>query len=832
VGVADLLDAARLIGRYPRTVVLCGVVPQSIELGVGLTPPVDAALPALVAAVADECRRLGHELEAAGAAVHGRRLEVRGVVQGVGFRPWVYRVARELGLTGSVWNHAAGVTIDAFGAEDALDALVARLRDGGPPAAVVRDLAWAPLTRPGGAPANFTIEASDPAGERRLSVPADLATCEACVAELFDPTSRRHRYPFINCTDCGPRDTIVRGMPYDRQRTTMAGFAMCPACRIEYETPGNRRFHAEPNACPACGPRLVAVGPDGRELDGEPVRLAAQALTGGGIVALKGLGGYHLACDAGNADAVARLRARKRREGKPFAIMVRDLAAAGRIAEVAPEAARLLCSAQRPIVLVPRAPGAAVANQVSDTALLGVMLPYTPLHHLLLAAVARPLVMTSGNLSDEPIAYRDDDALARLGPVADLLLVHDRPIEARSDDSVTRVVAGRPLLVRRARGWVPSPIQAPRRVARPVLAAGGDLKNTFAIAVGDAVHLGPHVGDLDRLACVEALDAGVARLERLLGVRPEVVAHDLHPGYVSSEWARRRPEPVKIAVQHHHAHVAAAMADAHVDGPVLGLAWDGTGWGTDGTAWGGELLLADWAGYTRVGTFRPVALPGGDLAVRLPWRAALAALVDAYDGVPPLRRLPLFGAVPGRELDLVRQMLAAGLQSPRARGIGRWFDVFAAIGLGLGRAAYEGQLAVRWELAADPRVRTGYPFALDTDAERLPWEVDLRPTLRAAVDDLSAGQTPGTVAARFHNTLVAAGVALLRAAIDRFGRHPVVLTGGCFQNARLTEGMAHAAGLHAPVLLQGRVPPGDGGLALGQALIADAQLRARSTSCV
>jgi hydrogenase maturation protein HypF len=741
----------------------------------------------------------------------GRRIDVRGTVQGVGFRPWVYRLARQLGLVGRVRNDAAGVTIDAFGPTPALESFTERLGREGPPASTIASLSWHPLEAD--APAEFAIESSDPGGERRVSVPPDLGACDACLAEVLDPGDRRHGYAFTNCTDCGPRYTIVRGVPYDRPATTMASFTMCPACRAEYDDPANRRFHAQPNACPECGPRLS-----------RSVASVAEALRGGAIAAVKGLGGFHLACDASDPNAVASLRRRKRREAKPLAVMCPDLEWATRLAVVSDEEARLLSSQKRPIVLVPRRPDAPVAPEVSDTALLGLFLPYTPLHALLLAAVGRPLVMTSGNVSDEPIAFEDDDAAARLGDIADLFLLHDRPIEARCDDSIARVIAGRPVVLRRARGWVPAPVALSRGVRRPVLAAGADLKNTFCLVTGDQAYLGPHVGDLENLETLSALDEGVARFERLLGIRPEVIAHDLHPAYASTDWARRRPEPLKVAVQHHHAHVAAAMADAGLDGPVLGLAWDGTGFGTDGTAWGGELLLADFAGYRRIGTFRPMPLPGGDRAVREPWRAALAALDDAYDGYPPIEELPLFAGIPPRDLAIVRRMVAHRLHSPLARGVGRWFDVFGAIGLGLPRAAYEGQIAIRWELACDASERERYPFEVEAG------EIDLRPALWQATQELLDGRAPGSLAARFHNTLVAVADQMVREALSTYGRHPVVLTGGCFQNARLAEGIARSIGRHVPVHLHSRVPPGDGGIALGQALVADAQTR--SKSCV
>jgi hydrogenase maturation protein HypF len=753
----------------------------------------------------------------------GRRIEIRGTVQGVGMRPFVYRLARELGLGGRVRNDALGVTVEAFGPAAALDAFERRLRAEHPPAAAYEAFRAAPIAPEPAA--EFVIVESRGAEERRVSIPPDLATCEACLSEVRDPADRRHRYPFANCTDCGPRFTIARDVPYDRAATTMAPFAMCADCAREYRDPRDRRFHAEPIACPACGPRLSLCGPGGEPVpDADPLRTAAAALRAGGILAVKGLGGFHLACDATSSEAVRRLRERKRREEKPLAVMVADLAGAGRLAELSPAARSLLASAERPIVLCPRRAGAALAPEVApDGPLLGLLLPYSPLHHLLLAEAGRPLVMTSGNLSEEPIATRDGEALSRLAGVADLFLLHDREIENRADDSVARLVAGRPLVMRRSRGYVPRPVALRSRLRRPVLACGAHLKNTFCLASGDQATLGPHVGDLDNLETYAALEEAVERLERFLRVRPAVVAHDLHPGYLSTRYALERARALSVptvGVQHHHAHVASAMGEHGLAGPVLGVAFDGTGQGTDGTAWGGELMLADLRGFERLATLRPIPLAGGKRAIREPWRAALAALDDAFAGDPPLDRLGLFASVPAAEVAVVRRMIASGLNAPLAHGAGRLFDVLGALALGRGRSRYEGQVAMALDGAADPVEPGRYPFPLEQG--EAPWRLDWRPLLRAAVEDLLAGRPAGTVSARFHRSLSAATAELVRAAAARHGRLPVVLTGGCFQNARLAEGVLEELGGDFAVYLHGQVPPGDGGIALGQALVADA----------
>lgn len=743
----------------------------------------------------------------------GRRIEVHGTVQGVGFRPWVYRLAREEGIGGRVRNGALGVEIEAFGSVESLDAFVERLRSSPPPAARIRDLRCE--TIPAEAVADFVIVPSARAsGERKVSIPPDLATCPDCLREIADPFDRRFRYPFTNCTSCGPRFTIAEGVPYDRAATTMAVFEMCPDCRAEYERVEDRRFHAQPNACPVCGPKLWAASPDGRRLaTDDPVRAAARALEAGLIVAIKGIGGFHLACDATSDVAVERLRRRKRRDAKPFAVMVKDLAAAERLARVGPAERRLLMSVERPIVLVPRRESVSVREGPCESVapghpLVGVMLPYSPLHHLLFTEMDRPLVMTSGNLSEEPIARDNEEAVEKLGGIADLFLLHDRGIATRCDDSVARVIAGAPTVLRRSRGYVPRPVPLARPFARPVLACGAHLKNTVCLGAGDAAYLGPHVGDLETAETFASYRESIERLQTLVGIEPEVIAHDLHPSYLSTVYALERPEPLKIGVQHHHAHVASAMAEHGLSGPVLGVAFDGTGYGTDGTAWGGEFLVADFARYERIATFRALPLAGGDLAIREVWRIALAALDDAYEGDPPLG--PLFEGLP---VPLVRQMIATGLNTPRARGVGRWFDALGALAMRRPVSRYEGEVATLWNLAADPGERRVYPFVFEDG------EIDLRPLVRAAVDDLAAGRSVAVISAKFHNTLAAAVGEVVQ------GFHPslpVVLTGGCFQNALLAERIVEVLAGGPPVFLHREVPPGDGGLALGQALVADA----------
>jgi hydrogenase maturation protein HypF len=607
----------------------------------------------------------------------------------------------------------------------------------------------------------------------------------------------------------------------------MARFPMCPACAEEYETPSNRRFHAQPNACPVCGPALRAVSPSGAALDvADAIAEAVRVLEAGLIVALKGVGGFHLACDATSFRAVLRLRELKRRDEKPFAVMARDLDHAHALAVLSPAEEALVSSVERPIVLAPRREPSCLAESVAPrNPFVGVLLPYTPLHHLLLQAFRRPLVMTSGNLSEEPIAITNDEALRRLGQIADLFILHDRDIVTRCDDSVVRVIGQHPVVLRRSRGFVPRAVALHMAVARPVLACGAMLKNTFCFARGSEAVLGPHIGDLENLETFKAYRESIARMEQFLDLQPAVIAHDLHPDYLSTRYAIGRRDVVAIPVQHHHAHVAAVMAEHGIDGPVIGVAYDGTGLGTDGTAWGGEVLVADYTRFTRAATFRPVPLAGGDTAIRQPWRIALALIDDAFEGDAPIEALDLFRSVSPTEVRVVRDMIRQGVNTPRAHGVGRYFDAFGALGLARPNAAYEGQLALEWNALADPLERHRYRYAIVRAAR--PWEVDLRPAARDAVFELIGGEAPARVSARFHNTIAAATVDLVRGISRSHGKLPVVLSGGCFQNDLLTAGVLHELGPEHHVYGASQVPPGDGGLALGQAVVADAISRMR-----
>jgi hydrogenase maturation protein HypF len=749
----------------------------------------------------------------------------------------VYQLAKRERVTGSVWNDSTGVLIEAFGEDEALARFTEDLEHDAPPAARVREIAWRVI--PFDDVPGFTIAESAVSATKRVTIPPDLATCDDCLAEVFDPEDRRHLYPFTNCTNCGPRYSIVTGAPYDRAKTTMRRFVMCADCRREYEDPLNRRFHAQPNACPKCGPRLSLLTADGSPIDAaDPLRSAARALRAQLIVAVKGLGGFHLACDATSSTAVRRLRERKHRDVKPLAVMVRDLEQAESIAILTDAERGLLTSVERPIVLVQRKTSVGhkaslqLAPEVSGkNPLVGIFLPYTPLHHILMRETGRPLVMTSGNVSGEPMVYRDRDAFTDLGGIADMFLTHNREIESRVDDSVVRVldasrtpIARKPVILRRSRGYVPRGIELGREFHQPILAVGAQLKNTFCITSGNNAFLGPHIGDLESVETLRSFEDAIEKMKQFVGVEPALIAHDLHPDYFSTRYALAQDHGVRtIGVQHHHAHIVAAMAEHGVTEPVVGIAYDGTGFGTDGTSWGGEILICTAASYRRFATFRPIPLAGGDHAVRQVWRIALAMLDEAFDGVPPLHQIPLFRSIPIRGIESVRRMIARNVNAPRARGVGRLFDALGAIALDMPDARYEGEVAFLWNVAAGDDERGVYPIVVREGVQ--PWEIDPRPMIKAAVLDLLRGVSPSIISARFHNTLAAVTIEVARAAAVSIGDAPIVLGGGCFQNARLTESITGALSATNRVFMNHEIPPGDGGIALGQAVIADALAR-------
>jgi len=785
------------------------------------------------------------------------RVRIQGTVQGVGFRPYVYRLAAEHGLAGFVLNDLRGVLLEVEGRAGAVEEFLARLTPDAPPLAVIEGVLTEEREPDGGS--GFAILDSPRTGAIDAPVTPDSATCADCLRELLDPDDRRYRYPFINCTNCGPRFTIVRGIPYDRPLTTMTSFHMCARCRAEYQDPTDRRFHAQPNACAECGPSVSLLRTDGEQvpigLAEDSVRAAASALRDGKIVAVKGIGGFHLACRADDETAVAVLRARKHREDKPFALMVATVEDAARLVRLGPTERVLLCGPERPIVLAPRREHGAVAHSVAPGAPeLGVMLPYSPLHHLLLGdldgsvtdeatlleATRGPkrglvaLVLTSANACEEPIAYRDEDALARLGGIADMLLCHNRPIQTRTDDSVLRVLDAptgpRKMLLRRSRGYVPASVSLPERAEHPILACGAELKNTFCLARGTRAWVSHHIGDLENYETLCSFTEGIEHFERLFGVEPAVVAHDLHPEYLSTKYALDCGVEQLVGVQHHHAHMAACLAEHREPGSAVGAIFDGTGYGLDGTVWGGELLLGDLEDFRRVGTLLPVRLPGGARAIREPWRMACAWLsvagVNQNAGQDPDIPPALRALVDERAWRQVAQLLRTGLQSPVTTSMGRLFDAVGALCGLRAQVNYEGQLAIELEAACDPAERGRYPVSLLEDSGLI--VIDPRETIRAVSADLESGAAVGAVASRFHAAVSAATVEALARAASSQGSELIVLSGGVFQNRRLLEAvMAGLDEVGLRAIVPEQLPVGDGGISYGQAAVAARRMAVR-----
>lgn len=755
-------------------------------------------------------------------------IAIEGIVQGVGFRPLVYRLAVSRALCGSVRNSRLGVVAEVEGSAEAVDQFIDELSTAASAIARPRrvSVTW---DEPLGIPISFSIAASVCDGAGQGTPTPDLAVCPDCLRELSDPIDRRHRYPFTTCTACGPRFTIVRALPFDRERTTMASFGLCESCQAEYDDPVDRRFHAQIMACPRCGPTLTLHGPDGTPAPAvDAISAAGRALCRGGVVAVKGVGGYHLACDAANGAAVDALRRRKRRDAKPLAVMVRDLASARALCRVSALEADLLTSPARPIVLLARRPEAPIADQVArGNRDLGLMLPYTPLHHLLLQVVDGPLVMTSGNASDEVIAHNDGDALSRLRGVADFFLVHDRPIQISCDDSVTRIVGGVARVMRRSRGYVPLGIRLPVAAPQPILACGGELKNTVALVRGEEAFLGPHVGDLSDERAYRAFVAAIEHLQRLFSLSPRVVAHDLHPAYRSTVYARALPGVERVAVQHHHAHIASCLAENGVDRPVIGVAWDGTGYGADGRAWGGEFLVADLARFERVGHFELVPLPGGEAAIREPWRMAAAFLGAAYGETGANPDLAFVRRLDTAAWRVLSRAVARGLNAPVTSSAGRLFDAVASL-LGLcDRATFEGQAAMALEAAAEARADMTYAARLVEGDDGL--VVRTTDIVRGVVDDLLCEVPVSKISARFHATLAEVMAQTCDRIRARSGVTAVALSGGVFQNAWLLEAAVTTLEAHGfEVYSHRQAPPNDGGLALGQAAVAARRLAERS----
>jgi hydrogenase maturation protein HypF len=744
------------------------------------------------------------------------RIVIRGAVQGVGFRPFIFRLAVELGLHGWVSNAAEGVFIEAEGSPDLLESFLLRIERDKPPRAFIQSLEPCVLDTVGYT--GFEIRESRE-GERTALVLPDIATCPECLHDIFDPKNRRFHYPFTNCTHCGPRYSIIEALPYDRPNTAMKGFVMCPACRAEYEDPNDRRFHA----CPACGPQVALWSPAGQVLAElhEAVKKTAEGIRRGRIAAVKGLGGFHLMADASNEEAVRRLRRRKLREEKPLALMYPSLEHVRRDCEVSGLEERLLLSPESPIALLRRKPGCRVAPNVAPrNPYLGVMLPYTPLHYLLMDLVGKPLVATSGNLSDEPICTDEHEALRRLGGIADLFLVHDRPIVRHVDDSIVRIVLGRELVLRRARGYAPLPVSVDDELS-PVLAVGAHLKNTVALKVGRNVFSSQHIGDLETPQALDAFHRVIASFENLYHCRPDIVACDQHPDYASRQYAFATNKQV-ISVQHHYAHLLSCMGENGLEAPVLGVSWDGTGCGPDGTVWGGEFLRVTPDGFVRVAHLRTFRLPGGDKAVAEPRRAALGLLYECFGG----DLLDMTDLLPVREFGrterkLVLSLLRQGIHAPVTSSAGRLFDAVAALAGLRQTCSFEGQAAMELEFALDgERTDASYSFELSR-AESEEWPpltiVDWGPMITELLEDLRARVPVGQLSARFHNTLVEMMIAVARRA-----KIPcLALTGGCFQNVYLlTRAVRRMQEEGFRPYWHQRIPPNDGGIALGQIMAA------------
>jgi hydrogenase maturation protein HypF len=792
-----------------------------------------------------------------------RRIRVRGIVQGVGFRPTVYRLAHERHLGGWVLNDAEGVLIEVEGSTGRIDDFLQTLQDHPPPLARITAVESQAV-----APTGETAFGISPSagGQRSALVSPDMAICPDCLRELLDPGDRRFRYPFINCTNCGPRYSIILDIPYDRPKTTMQAFTMCGPCQAEYENPADRRFHAQPNACPACGPQLSLHDAAGKRVACEdPVRAVREALLTGRIVAIKGLTGFHLAADARSEAAVRELRRRKGRDQNAFAMMAGSVEAIARRAVVEQPQRALLESKERPIVLVRQRAGHDLSPLVAPRSpYFGFMLPYAPLHYLVFEGDLSPMIMTSGNLSEEPICREDDEAVHRLAGIADLYLMHNRPIHTVCDDSVTTIQRGRPLMLRRGRGYAPRPIDLPVESPQPILAVGPELKNAVCLVRGRQAFVSQHIGDLKNALAATYFEATVAKIQRLLEVAPTVIAHDLHPGYLSTRYARMRAADGRertcpsgrrvrlVGVQHHHAHIASVMAENGLDGEVLGLAMDGTGYGPDGTIWGGEVLRASAAGFQRLGHLAYAALPGGDAAVEHPVRIAWSMLLAAFGPDEAGRhRVGRLATTSDKDLEFWAGMIAKGVNSPLACGLGRLFDAVSVLADVCNENSYEGQPAVELEAAAGdaPDNVQPYEFALveqggmvtqlgghaafpagawPRNSVTMPptsspqgWIIDTRPVIRGVVADVETGRDRQDVSARFHATVTAMLLAAARRAQQETGLARIALAGGCFANDRLVRALAPALEADGfKVYVHREVPPGDGGVALGQAYVA------------
>ncbi len=747
------------------------------------------------------------------------QINIKGIVQGVGFRPFIYNLARRLNLSGYVLNNTTGVSIEVEGESPDLKEFINSVKTHPPPQAEIFEI-QSKHTDPAGYE-DFEIRESEGREERFVPISPEIATCKKCLSELFDPKDRRYRYPFLNCTNCGPRFTIIKDIPYDRKFTTMSVFPMCEECDSEYHDPVNRRFHAQPNACPACGPRLFLLDNEGEEIPVDDVISAAcKLLKEGRIIAIKGLGGYHLACDALNSDAVSKLRARKLREYKPFAIMVKDVETAREICFINGKEEQLLSGVKRPVVLMKKRPDAPVSGEVApDRKYFGVMLPYTPLHHLLLAESGLILVMTSANISSEPIVFEDKEAFDRLSGITDYYVVHNREIHVRTDDSVSRVERGKDVVLRRSRGYAPHPLLMKHPFSEQILACGAELKNTFCLTKGPYAFLSHHIGDLENMETLSSFESGIEYFKRIFNIEPTLVAYDLHPEYLSTKYAHSLKNIRKAGVQHHHAHIVSCMSDNDLEGEIIGVSFDGTGYGLDGKIWGGEFLICDHGNFQRAAHFEYFQLNGGEKAIKEPWRIAASFLYKIYGDDMMDLNMDFVKELDRDKWHILKQMIVKGTNSPLTSSAGRIFDAVSAL-LGIRKEIYyEGQAAIELEMKADSTDKGGYEFAYrEIDGKT---EILIDPLIKEIVSDLEKGVWAETISARFHNTIAGIISDMCLKIKNQTGLGRVALSGGVFQNSLLMEktfNLLERSGLK--VYTHHRVPTNDGGISLGQAVIA------------
>src|SRR3989339_1812034 len=761
------------------------------------------------------------------------QISANGVVQGVWFRPYIYNLAAKLSLSGFVQNNTSGIFIDVEGCDNAVNEFLACLVKSPPPHAIIEDLQYTSLPPKGCK--DFIIEESAIKENNATMICADIATCHDCLKELFDLGDRRYRYPFINCTNCGPRFTIVKDIPYDRINTTMSDFHMCHDCSSEYYDPKNRRFHAQPNACSSCGPQLKLLNNEGFAVQTQdPISTVCTLLQDGKIVAVKGLGGYHIACDALNSKSVSLLRKRKYREDKPFAVMMENIETINKFCFVNTKEETLLLSTQRPIVLLEKKSNCTIPHYIApDNLYLGVMLPYTPLHHIIIKESEVPLVMTSGNVSDEPIAYKDNEALERLKGIADYFLVHDREIFMRCDDSVVKVVEDKETIIRRSRGYAPFPVRLQYAFPKPVLSCGAFLKNTFCLARGNHAFLSHHIGDLENTETMNSYETAIEHYKRLFSIEPEVIAYDLHPEYLSTKYAlAQRDDILKIGVQHHHSHIVSCMTENNIHDKVIGVAFDGLGYGDDGKFWGGEFLIADFSEYERAGHLDYVPMPGGEQAIKEPWRIAISYLYHMYGNDIPMLLLfntPKFMKEKNDTLEILFKMLSRKINSPLTSSMGRLFDGVASL-LDLQHSVnYEGQAAVKLESIVDECETGHYSFGINANAGgrcNVPIIIQWQPVIKKIIEDMHHKTASPTISARFHNSIVEIVLQVCTMLRDSKGIDDVVLSGGVFQNKSLFSRLVKKLKLQGfTVYSHKEVPCNDGGISLGQAVIAGERLK-------